>query len=50
MFLTIKLSTYAKFELFELLLFISIKMDLALNNLQKLICLKIQTNPNQTKP
>ena len=37
MFMTIKLCTYAK-------LFINIKMDLALNNLQRLICHKTQTN------
>ena len=37
MFLTIKLCTYAK-------LFICIKMDMALNNLQWLICHKTQTN------
>ena len=35
-------------ELFEKELFMSIKMDLALNNLQWLICHK--TKPNQTKP
>ena len=38
MFLTIKLSTHA--ELFEIELIICIKMNLALNNLQMLICLK----------
>ena len=37
MFFTIKLCTYAK-------LFICIKTDLALNNLQKLICHKTKTN------
>ena len=35
-------------ELFEIELFICIKIDLALNNLQLLICHKIK--PNQTKP
>ena len=35
-------------ELFEIQLFIWIKMDLALNNLQCLICHK--TKPNQTRP
>ena len=34
-------------ELFEIELFICIKMDLALNNLQELICQK--PNPTQTK-
>ena len=34
---TIKLCTYAKTELFEIELFICIKMDLALNDLQKLM-------------
>ena len=40
MFLTIKLCTYA--ELFEIELTICIKMDLALNKLQRLICHKSQ--------
>ena len=31
-------------NLFEIELFICIKMDLALNNLQRLICHKTQTN------
>ena len=31
-------------ELFEIELFLCMKMDLALNNLQWLICQKIQTN------
>ena len=39
MFLTMKLYTY---ELFEIELLICIKMDLALNNIQKLICHKTQ--------
>ena len=40
MFLTIKLCTHT--ELFEIELFIGIKMDLALNDLQMLICRKIK--------
>ena len=44
MFLTIKLSSHAKLELFEIELFICIKMDLAFDNLQRLICRKTQTN------
>ena len=37
--------------MFEIELIIYIKMDLALNNLQRLICHKTQqTKPNQTKP
>ncbi len=40
MFLTIKLCT----KWFEIEPFIWIKMDLALNNPQRLICHKIQTN------
>ena len=44
MFLTIKLSTYAKLELFKIELCICIKVDMGLNNQQKLICNKIQTN------
>ena len=52
MFLTIKLCTHA--ELFEIELIICIKIDLALNNLQRLICHKIQptnqpTNQNDNK-
>ena len=43
MFLMIKLYLWLT-ELFEIELFISIKMDLALNNLQRLICHKTQTN------
>ena len=47
MFLTIKLCTYA--ELFSIEQIIYIKMDLALNSLQRLICHKTkQTKPNQT--
>ena len=45
MFLTIKLCTYAK-QLFSIELIIYIKMDLVLNNLQRLICHKTK----QTKP
>ena len=45
MSLTIKLYTYFyAYELLEIELFICIKMDLALNNLQRLICHK----PKQT--
>ena len=40
MFLTIKMCTHAK--LFEIELIICIKMDLALDNRQRLICHKIQ--------
>ena len=47
MFLTIKLCTYAK-HLFSIEQIIYIKMDLALNNLQRLICHKTQqAKPNQ---
>ena len=41
MFLTIKLCIHAKLN-FEIELIIYIKMDLELNNLQKLICHKTQ--------
>ena len=37
-----------KSQLFEMKLIISIKMDLALNNLQRLICHKIQTTNQPT--
>ena len=38
-------------ELFEIELFICIKMDLALNNIQRLICHKTQTNkPGEEVP
>ena len=44
MFLTIKLCSHAKLNCFK------IKMDLALNNLQRFICYQTQqTKPNQTK-
>ena len=43
MFLNIKQCTHAKKELFEMELIICIKMDLALNKLQRLICHKTQT-------
>ena len=47
MFLTIKLCTYAETELFSIEQIIYIKMDLALKNLQRLICHKTkQTKPN----
>ena len=42
MFLTIKLFIHANTELFEIELTICIKMDLALNNQQMLICHKTQ--------
>ena len=45
MFLTIELCT----KLFEIELIIFIKMDLALNNLQMLMCHKTQTT-NQPEP
>ena len=50
MFLTIKLCTYAKTELFSIEQIIFIKMVLPLNNLQRLICHKTkQTNtPKET--
>ena len=47
MFLTIKLCTYGKLNLFEIELIICIKMDLDLNNLQRLICHKTQTTNKQ---
>ena len=48
MFLTIKLCTYAKLNCFKIEQIIYIKMDLALNNLQRLICHKTQqTNKHQ---
>ena len=43
MFFAIKLYTYAKLNCLKQL-FIFIKMDLALNNRQKLICHHTQTN------
>ena len=43
MFLTIELCTYGLTELFKIELFICIKMDLALDNLKRLICHKTQT-------
>ena len=43
MFLTIKLCTNGK-QLFEIEMFICTKIDLALDNLQRLICHKTQTN------
>ena len=42
MFLTIKLGTHAKLNFFKIELIIYIKMDLALNNLQRLKCQKTQ--------
>ena len=42
MFLTIKLFTNAKMNLKKIELTIRIKVDLSLNNLQKLMCLKTQ--------
>ena len=47
MFFTIKLWTYAK--LFKIELFICIKLDLALNNLQRFIYHKTQTNKQGSK-
>ena len=48
MSLTIKLCTYAKVNCFKCKQIIYIKMDLALNNLQRLMCHKTkQTKPNQ---
>ena len=46
MFLTIKLCTYAKMNCLKYN--ICIKMDLALNNLQKFICHGAQINNEQT--
>ena len=47
-FLTIKMCTHAKLNCFEIELIIYIKMNLALNNLQRLIRHKTQqTKPNQ---
>ena len=48
MFLTIKLFAHAKLNIFKIELFICIKMHLALNNLQRLICHKTQTNQQTT--
>ena len=46
MFLTIKLCTHAKLNFLKTELIICIKMELALNNLQKLMCHKTEpTNP-----
>ena len=42
MFLTIKLCTHAKLNFLKIELTICIKMDSALNNLQRLICHKTQ--------
>ena len=43
-----KIYTYSRYtELFEVELIISIKMDLALNNLQRLICYKPQPTDQQ---
>ena len=51
MFLTIKLCTYAKLNCLKKQHIIYIKMDLALNSLQRLIRHKTQqTKPNQTNP
>ena len=41
MFLTIKQYIHAKLKVFEIELIIHLEMDLALNNLQGLICHKI---------
>ena len=45
MFLAIKLCTHTKLNCLKLI--ICIKMDLALNNLQRLIYQKLQTTNNQ---
>ena len=47
MFLTIKLCNYAKLNCFSIEQIIYIKIDLTLNNLQRLICHK-PNKPNQT--
>ena len=44
MFLTIKLYTHAKLNCLKIELIIGLKMDLALNNLQRLIYHKKETN------
>ena len=49
MLLTIKLCTYAKLNFLKIELFICIKIDLALNNQQRLVCHETQTN-KQKKP
>ena len=49
MFLTIKLCTHAKTELFEIELIICLKMDLALNNSQRLICHETQKNQSTNR-
>ena len=48
MFLTIKLCTYAKLNFLKVEQIICMGVDLELNNLQRLICLKTQLN--KTKP
>ena len=49
MFLTIKLCTHTKLNFLKVKLTICIKMDLALNNLQRLIYHKTQTNKQTNK-
>ena len=48
MFFTIKLCSHAKLILFEIEQIFCIKIDLALNNLQRLICHKIQPTNQPT--
>ncbi len=48
MFLTLKLCTHAKLNFLKIKLSIYIKMDLALNNLQRLICHKTQPTNKPT--
>ena len=49
MFWTIKLCTHTKLNFLKIEMIIGIKMDLALNKLQKLICRKIQPTNQLTK-
>ena len=48
MFLTIKLCTHAKMNFLKIELIIYIKIDLALNNLERLICHKTQPTNQPT--
>ena len=50
MFLTIKQFTHAELNFLKIELTICIKMDLALNNLQRLICHKNSTNQPTNQP
>ena len=47
MFLTNKLCTYAKLNYFEIELIICLKMDLALNNLQRFYAIKPKQQQQQ---